>query len=195
MDFEAPLEYAIESSSAQTENRPMSRLEYLKQQYEAILDWYKQSEGKAQFLVTINTVIAGIVNGLVFLAPEELTRARAVYTAPVSILLILSGLTLIGSCVFILRAVWARHRGPAPTLKPTERLWFFGDIAAMTREEHQALVREWSEEQLEATMTAQNHILAGNVRRKFDALNLAISLTIASLILLFALGFAYAGSR
>jgi hypothetical protein len=195
VDFEAQLDYAIELSSAQTENRPMSRLEYLKQQYEAILDWYKQSEEKAQFLVTINTVIAGIVNGLVFLAPEELTRASAVYTAPVWILLILSGLTLIGSCVFILRAVWARHRGPSPALKPTERLWFFGDIAAMTREEHHALVREWSEEQMEATMTAQNHILAGNVRRKFDALNMAISLTIASLILLFALGFAYAGSR
>lgn len=172
----------------------MTRLEYLNRQYDVILGWYKQSEEKARFLVTINTVIAGIVNGLVFLAPEKLTQAKAVYTAPVCILLILSSVALIGSCVFILRAVWARHRGWSATLKPTERLWFFGDIAAMTREEHEKLVRDWSEEQMEATMTVQNHILAGNARKKFDALNVAISLTVASLMLLFALGFAYTAS-
>jgi len=41
-------------------------------------------------------------------------------------------------------------------------------------------------------MLAQNFILSRNVRVKFDSLNRAISLTIISLILLFALGIAYA---
>ena len=41
-------------------------------------------------------------------------------------------------------------------------------------------------------MSAQNFILSKNVSIKFDALNRANSLTIVSLILLFALGIAYA---
>jgi hypothetical protein len=169
----------------------MTRLEYLNHQNEAILDWYKQSEEKARFLITINTVVAGIVNGLVFLTPSALAQAKTVYTAPVWILLILLSAALIGSCIFILLGVGARHHGTPLKLLPTDRLWFFGHIAGMTWDEYEKLVRGWSEDQMDATMTVQNYILAVNVQKKFDALNLAISLTVASLALLFALGFAY----
>jgi hypothetical protein len=170
----------------------MDRLEYLSNQYENILGWYKQSEEKARFLVTINTFAAGIINGLVFIASDKVPKMGAMYTTPVWSLVFVSAVALIGSYILILRAVWARHRGWEPALKDTERFWFFGHVAAMTREEHQALVQNWSEERMEATMTAQNYILAHNVRTKFDALNWAISLTIVSLILLFVFGVAHA---
>ncbi len=170
----------------------MTRLEYLHEQYENILGWYKQAEEKSKFLMTINTIAAGVVNGLVFVSSDKVANLKAVSSVPVSSLLLLSGIVLIGSCIFILRAVWARHRGQEPALKGSERLWFFGHIAAMTREEYHAAVQSWSEAQMEATMTAQNYILACNVRKKFDSLNWAITLTIVALILLFALGVVYA---
>lgn len=171
------------------------KLEYLNRQYGVFFDWYKQSEQKATFLVTINTFVAGVINGLVFLAPEKLTQAKAAYTAPVWMLLTFSGIASVGSLIFILRSVWARHRGSAPKLEPTQKLWFFGDLAKMGREDHQKLIKAMSEKHMEDTMTAQNYLLACNVQKKFDALNIAISLTVVSLILLFALGFAYAGSH
>ena len=62
----------------------------------------------------------------------------------------------------------------------------------MSQDEHKKLMGQWSEENLEATMSAQNFILSKNVSIKFDSLNRAISLTIVSLILLFGLGIAYA---
>jgi len=152
----------------------MTRLEYLFSQYESILGWYKQAEDKSKFLVTINTIVAGVVNGLVFVAADKAASVRAVLRPPLLWVLLLATATWIGSCIFILRAVWARYHGKEPQLKEAERLWFFGHIAGMTREEHQAAVQTWTEEQMQATMTAQNHVLAGNVRKKFDALNWAI---------------------
>ena len=170
----------------------MDRLEYLNKQYENILGWYKQSEQKAKFLLTVNTFAAGLVNGLVFVAADKLAVIRVVYSYPLWGLLLMAGAALIGSCVLILRAVWGRHRGSGPILKETEKLWFFAHIADMDRAEYESLMHNLQDGHVEATMIAENYILAYNVRTKYDALNWAISLTVAALILLFALGFVYA---
>jgi hypothetical protein len=61
----------------------------------------------------------------------------------------------------------------------------------MTREEHKAALITWTEQNLEETLIAQNHILSRNVWAKHEALNWAIALTIVALVLLFALGMAY----
>ena len=49
----------------------MTRLDFLFQQYGNILDWYKQSETKSSFLVTINTLVVGVVNALVFVGVDK----------------------------------------------------------------------------------------------------------------------------
>jgi hypothetical protein len=170
----------------------MNRLQYLFNQYANILDWYKQSETKSNFLVTINTLVVGVVNGLVFVGVDKVARVKAVYGVSIWCLLALCGLSLVGSYLLILKAVWARHRGEVIQLEDTEKLWFFGHVAGMSRDEHKELLTQWSEEKLEATMSAQIYILSRNVNLKYDSLNMAISLTIVSLILLFFLGIAYA---
>jgi hypothetical protein len=81
--------------------------------------------------------------------------------------------------------------GSDTSLELSERIWFFGDIAAMTRGEHEKAMVDWTEQHLEATMIAQNYILSTNVWIKHEALNWAIALTIVALVLLFALGVAY----
>ena len=169
----------------------MTRLDYLLRQYENILGWYKQSEDKAKFLVTLNTLVLGVVNGLVFIGADKVRSVRALHTMPSWLLLVLSGIALLASYLFILRAMWPRHRSRDATLQGSERIWFFGDVASMTREDYRAAVMGWSEQQLEATLVAQNHILSSNVWIKHQALNWAIAFTIVALMLFFALGIAY----
>jgi hypothetical protein len=170
----------------------MNRPEFLGKQYENILGWYRQAEDKSKFLVTINTFAGGLVNALLLVASNKVARVGALYSFSIWGLLLLTAIALVASFIFILIAVYARHRGSEPELNSNEKLWFFGHIAEMTREDYQARMRNCSAADIEATMTAQNHILAGNVKTKFDALNRAMALTIATLILLFLLGVACA---
>jgi len=169
----------------------MTKLDYLFKQYENILGWYKQSEEKAKFLVTLDTLVIGAVNGLVFIGADKVRAVRPLYNMPIWILLALSGIALVGSYLFVLRAMWPRHHARGTSLDVSERIWFFGDIASMTGKEHRKAMADWDKHDLEATMTAQNYILSRNVWIKHEALNWAIALTIVALVLLFALGIAY----
>lgn len=169
----------------------MTKLDYLFKQHENVLSWYKQSEQKAKFLVTLNTLVVGVVNGLVFIGADKVRAIRPLFTMPIWILLTLSGIALVGSYLFILRAMWPRHHARDTSLEISERIWFFGNIASMTKEEHKKAIGNWTEQSVEATMIVQNYILSKNVLIKHEALNWAIALTIAALLLLFALGVAY----
>jgi len=169
----------------------MTRLEYLLAQYENIVGWYKQSEEKAKFLVTLNTLVIGVVNGLVFIGADKVKVVRLLYTIPIWLLLAISGIALLGSYLFILRAMWPRHHTRDVALNASERIWFFGDVASLTRQGFEAEIADWSEQKLEATLTVQNHILSNNVWLKHEALNWAIAFTIVALMLLFVLGIAY----
>ncbi len=169
----------------------MTRLDYLLRQYENILGWYKQSEEKARFLVAVNTLVVGVVNGLVFVGADKIKSVRPLYTTPIWFLLALSGAALIASYLFVLRAMWPRHHSRGTSLKQSQRMWFFGDVASMSREDYTEAVSKWCEQDLEESIVAQNHILSRNVWTKHDALNWAIAFTIVALILLFGLGVAY----
>jgi hypothetical protein len=169
----------------------MTRLEYLLKQHENALGWYRQSEEKAKFIVTLNTLVVGVVNGLVFIGAEKVGAVRRVYTAPIWLLLTLSGIALLGSYIFTLRAIWPRHHARDATLKRSERLWFFGDVASMTRKSYQAAMAHWTERDLEGTMIVQNHLFSTNVWVKHENLNRAIVCTIVALMFLFGLGVAY----
>lgn len=54
----------------------MTKLDYLLKQYETVLGWYKQSEEKASFLMTLNTLVVGVVNGLVFIGADNIRTVR-----------------------------------------------------------------------------------------------------------------------
>lgn len=172
----------------------MKRLDYLFKQYENILGWYKHSETKSNFLVSVNTLMVGVINGLLFVGVDKMAQVNETYTGSLWCLLALCGLSLVGSYLYILKAIWARHHGKTVTLDDNEKLWFFGHAASMTKEQHKRLVDNWSEPAMEETMVTQNYILSCNVNQKYDALNRAISLTIISLILLFILGITYAAA-
>ena len=110
---------------------------------------------------------------------------------PIWLLLTLSGITLVGSFLFILRAMWPRHQTHDKSIKASERIWFFGDINSMTRDAHKEAMANWSEHNVKETMLAQNYILSKNVWIKHQSLNWATALTIMAIVFLFALGVAY----
>lgn len=169
----------------------MTKAEYLFKQFETVLSWYKQSEEKSKFLVGLNTLVVGVVNGLVFVGVDKMRAVQDIYSMPIWILLGLSGVALVASYLFILKAMWPRHHTRGQMVEPIERLWFFGDIASMSKEEHRAAMESWTEQDLEKTIVAQNYILSRNVWVKYEALSWASMLTIIAIVLLFALGLAY----
>ncbi|MDP2619113.1 MAG: DUF5706 domain-containing protein [Hyphomicrobiales bacterium] len=169
----------------------MERVDYLFKQYENILDWYKQAESKSTLLHTINGLLVGAVNGLVFVGADKVKAVRAFHTDLMWGLLLFVAVCVICSYLCMLRAVWARHRGAEPSLSDKEKLWFFGHVGQMPAETYKQLLSPFNIDDIEATMLAQNHILSRNVAIKFDALNWAISLTITALVVFFVLGVVY----
>ena len=168
---------------------PLTRITYLFKQYDNILGWYHQAESKGTLLHAINGVLVTALNGLVFLKGGQ---AEMRHSPGMLALLALSAVCVVGSYLFMLKAVWARHHGREPPLMDKEKLWFFGHVASLPRETYKRLLDPFVEADIEATMLAQNHILARNVTTKFNALNWAISLTIAAIIAFFLMGLVYA---
>jgi hypothetical protein len=172
----------------------MSQLEYLFKQYETVLGWYRQAESKGTLLHAINGALVAALNGLVFVGAEKLKNVHVTYNQSIKTLLILTSVCVVASYLFMLKAVWARHHGREPALSDKEKLWFFGHVAAMSRETYKRLLDPFVEADVVATMLSKNHILSQNVATKFDALNWAISLTIAAIVLFFILGMVYASA-
>jgi hypothetical protein len=173
----------------------MTKAEFLFAQLDTTLGWYKQSEEKAKFLVTINTAVVGIANGLLVINAPKGQGYSPVLEGPVGLLLVALSVSLLLSFAFILRAVWARHHTLNQSAPEIERLWFFGDIASMQRERHAQLVASLAEatlpSHLEAMLVSSSHILSTNVWRKHQALNWAIVFTIVAVGLLLFFGIAH----
>lgn len=170
----------------------MSKIEYLFRQLDTLLAWYRQAEEKAKFLVGVNTLAVGVVNALVFVGADDIGQVRALYSRPLWLLLAGCALALAASYLLVLRAIWPRHHAADGPLSPDETLWFFGHVAARTREAHRAAMAGWSEQKLEASLVAQNHALSRNVWTKHEALGQATVCTVLALVLLLALGMVYA---
>lgn len=127
-----------------------------------------------------------------FVGADKMRAVRDIYTIPIWLLLGLSGIALLLSFIFILRAMWPRHHARDPMLQNTEKLWFFGDVASLSRDVHRSTMDGCTEQDLEATMVAAIYNLSKNVWIKHNAINWAMAHTIAALIFLFGLGLAYA---
>jgi len=174
----------------------MNTIDFLFRQVDTTLAWYKQAEDKAKFLVTINTAVAGTVSGLVFVSSGKSQAAGRLSGCWVSTTLLALGISLLLSFICILRAVWARHSKIDKTLPNVRKLWFFGDVASMSKPHHAQAVGELTDEtfssHLEAMLVSQSYIFSTNVWYKHQALNWAIVFTIAAVGLLFVFCVSYA---
>jgi hypothetical protein len=170
---------------------PMDKLTYLFKQYDDILGWYHQAESKSTLLHAINGLLVGALNVLVFVGVNR-PNERLIYSSALYVLLALTGGCVVSSYLFMLKAVWARHHGGALDLSDREKVWFFGHVGAVQLGNYKKLLDPFNVNDIEATMIAENHILARNVTTKFDALNYATSLTTAAVVLFFIVGIVYA---
>jgi hypothetical protein len=84
----------------------MTKIDFLFRQVDTMLVWYKQSEDKTKFLITINTAVVTVASSLVFVSSGKTHAAELLLDGQVSaLLLVLVSLLLSFGC--ILRAVWA----------------------------------------------------------------------------------------
>jgi hypothetical protein len=171
---------------------PMTKIEFLFRQLDATVAWYKQAEDRGKFLIGLNALLVGVLDALIFVGTERIQAVRTAYTTPIWVLLGLVAAGLVASYSFIFFAMWPRHRSHDRATRPSEKLWFFGDVAQMTKGEHREAMATWDDDAVVETLVSQNHILSSNVWAKHQALSWAMALTIATLVGVFALGVAYA---
>jgi len=169
----------------------MTKIDYLFKQFDTVYEWYKRAEDKAGLLIGLNTLALGVVNGLVFVGAGEVRAVRGLYTPLLGGLLLLAGLALVASYLQVLRAVRSRQDAREASIDPAEKLWFFGDIAATSREQHRDAMAAWDENTLERSLVSQVHILSRTVAIKHAALNRAVACTVIALLLVLALGIVY----
>jgi hypothetical protein len=169
----------------------MTRLEYLLHQFETVSEWYRRAENKARFAIGLDTVLLGVVNGLVFVGADEARAPRGAFAPLVGALLVLAGGALAASCLLVLQAVRSRHGVRDAEAPPAERIWFFGDIAEMSRAQHREIMAAWNEAGFGQSLISQIHVLSRNVTAKYVAVNLATAFSVAALLRLFALGLIY----
>jgi hypothetical protein len=174
----------------------MTKIEFLKAQLGDTLDWYTRSEEKAKFLLSVDTAVVSVCTGLIFVGADDAAFVAAFLRGPMLWLLLALGLTVVLSFAGILDVLWARQATRDTNAPQADRLWFFGDIAEMSRERHATAIVALSDAtlstRLEAMLISQCHTLSVNVVRKHRALNWAISSTMAAVVLLFALAATYA---
>jgi hypothetical protein len=83
-------------------------LDYARNLYKLILDWYKNADLKAQVLLTLDGVFLTFLTGSIFTKPEEASRLFAAFTTPIWLLLVAMCLCLMGSIFSALSCLWSR---------------------------------------------------------------------------------------
>lgn len=171
----------------------MTRHEFLTARLAETLAWYRHCEEKAKFVIAINTTLVSVFAGLVFVAGDK--RMQVLAPAPRGwVVLLLSSLAVCVLCALIsvLRVLWARHSTVDTALPDVRRLWFFGDVAGMSRDDYTRALTTVEgaafDADVEAMLVSQNHLLATTVLRKHRALNWANGFTMVALACLFLLG-------
>jgi Family of unknown function (DUF5706) len=176
----------------------MDKIEFLQRQLTQTVEWYSRCEEKAKFLVTIDTVVVSVASSLIFVGADDAASTDALLDGPVGLLLLSLGLSIALSFGCILIVLWARHDARRSDLPEGRGLLFFGDVAALSRDEHAEAVASLTEASfpthVEAMLVSQSHILSRSVLRKHRALNGTIAFTMSAVMLLLALGVAYAAS-
>lgn len=162
----------------------MRKREFLSGNHAELLAWYRHCEEKAKFIIAINTALVSVFAGIVFAGGGARMPATAIGNGGVAALLVMLGISVLASLLAVLRVLWARHYVVDTTLPEDMRVWFFGDIAGLSREAYARSIAAIPEDALdarvEAMLTSQVHILATSVMRKHRALNWAIGFTMAA---------------
>jgi hypothetical protein len=83
-------------------------LDYARNLYKLILDWYKNADLKAQVLLALDGVFLTFLTGSIFTKPEEASKLFAAFTTPIWMSLVAMCACLIASIISALMCLWSR---------------------------------------------------------------------------------------
>jgi hypothetical protein len=83
-------------------------LDYARDLYKLLLDWYKNADLKAQVLLTLDGVFLTFLTGFIFTKPEEASKLFAAFTTPIWLVLVAMCVCLTGSIFSALSCLWSR---------------------------------------------------------------------------------------
>jgi hypothetical protein len=126
---------------ARSKRNPDAGLEYARRVYDRVIDWYKVAEAKAQFLLTVNGVLATVALGV---GSGLGIRLRDLLGPEAWIFLGIAIAGIAAAVVFAAACLLSRHQhnirvdlanlGVDPNVPETyrpEALWYFGHLATL----------------------------------------------------------------
>jgi len=177
-------------------------LDYTRQLFENILDWYNNADKKAQILLTISGIFLSFLTGTAFTKTDDLKSIISIFGTETWMLLIATIAFLITSIFTALICLRSRLSEPAELTQHLkdilndnggnlrqwpETMYFFGEIAQLKdRMRFQARIRELTVEDEINALSSQIFIVSKNVLKKHEWVNrsfLFLSITLIAFLL------------
>jgi len=185
-------------------------LEYTRNLYRLVLDWYKNADSKAQILLTIDGAFVAFLTGSIFSNPDNMRDIICTFEPETWILLMLMCLCLVGSIISALNCLKSRtystdaltkmfkklekeeqfDMNKADTYGP-EVMGFFQIISVLNVAQFSEKLRKIEREFIINTHGKQIHILSGNVHEKHYWVNIGFLLAGMTLIFFLSSGISY----
>lgn len=165
----------------------LEALDYARNLHAEILESNRDLYTRAQVVLTLDGLIVGVVGSRVLSEPGDLRRVAEVFSTLTWLLLVSSVVAILMSLIFATISLMSLHRkGPrvAPSASPwpSERLWYYGHIAAMPADvfvgRASTATAEW---EIRARLT-QAAIMAPLMVRRANWLNRSFAATTLSFV-------------
>jgi hypothetical protein len=181
------------------------RAEYAQRVFAAALDWYRNADGKAQVLLTLDGAFLSFLTGSAFTKSEDLGKILGVFGVETWLFLVAMVVTLAGSIMAALQCLRSRLNDPVEIRAqldaasrsvdiddlPPPLLWFFGHIGQLDRKRFaERLQRLTTFDEVEA-LASETWLLSRNVGRKHKWVNRGFLLTAITFVMFLSAGTSY----
>jgi hypothetical protein len=172
-------------------------VEYSRRLWANTIEWYRNADTKAQILLGLNGILVAAVAGSVLKNPSDLTAVAARFGPETWVSLGLTGLTLAGSVVSALLALWSRTASTEHLKEPPSRpgaqgeypprvMWYFQFIAALDLDRFARQLAQVDQAYEIQALASQIHAVSKNVTKKHAWVNRGVLLAGLSLLCLLA---------
>ena len=191
-------------------NKLNENIEYTRNLYQNVLDWYKNADSKAQVILAIDGGLVAFISSTAFYSPEEIRVILKEFTPITSIFLTFMFASLLASMGSAILCLWSRIYS-ADDLKiiidnaiskaknsefsnypyPPSVSCFFQFIERLEKEKFRETLNSVDIVFETKALSNQIYILSGNVRRKHYYVNLGFMFSLAALIFFFLSSISY----
>jgi len=191
-------------------NKHNENIEYIRNLYQNVLDWYKNADSKAQVILAIDGGLVAFISSTAFAKPDEIKLILKEFTPITWMFLTFMFASLVASMGSAIFCLWSRIYSSedltiiiekaiskAKTSEfsnypyPPSVACFFQFIERLDKEKFRETLNSVNIDFEIKALSNQIYILSGNVRRKHYYVNLGFMFSLAALIFFFLSSISY----